>query len=666
MRKIYIFFVLFFCHFSHVSLYAQGSVDGITDFDNPLITEVDQFSSPYSDEGEGNFYSLLGLIDECPEDQHPNNDFWQSDWHHGNQTPGTHYFQVELADPESVPVLVVFWFKRRPTANDHTTEWNVLGTNDPDAAKEDCEVLTYVATPYHNNTEEVTSTPFTTSGYKYLRFYSEAQEGDNAQNFNRGYFHLARFNIYPHQRSELSSDLSFKLHGTEATVIGISDDNVEDIVIPQAVTFFEKDFTVTSIGAGAFEGCRNLISISIPNSVITIGDNAFSGCSGLTSISIPNSVTSIGESAFSSCRGLTSVTIPNSVTNIGFSAFSDCSGLTSITIPDKVTSIGDNFLSGCSGLSSVIIPNSVTAIGNQAFSGCSGLSSITISNSVNTIADGAFLGCSGLSEIIIREGNERYDSRNACNAIIETVTNTLIMGCQGTIIPSSVTTIGESAFSSCDGLRSITLPEGVTMIKPYAFNACSYLSSVTLPSTITTIKLNAFFGCKLIQDVYCYATKVNSTNGSAFDASISNATLHVPASALTYYKSTAPWSRFGSIVAIEGGEEPEAEKCATPTISYVGGKLTFGCSTEGVEFVYELKSIDGLTGKSAEVNFTGSFLVKVYATKEGYENSDTATKEIQLSSAGGVPGDMTGDGTVSVSDVTKVIDIILGKEQQQE
>ena len=113
-------------------------------------------------------------------------------------------------------------------------------------------------------------------------------------------------------------------------------------------------------------------------------------------------------------------------------------------------------------------------------------------------------------------------------------------------------------------------------------------------------------------------------------------------------------------MAIEGGEEPEKEKCDTPTISYVGGKLKFRCSTEGVEFVYELKSIDGLTGKSAEVNFTGSFLVKVYATKAGYENSDVATKEIQW--LGGILGDITGDGKVSVADVMKVIDIIIGKE----
>ncbi|MBR6459424.1 MAG: hypothetical protein IKS49_04585, partial [Actinomycetaceae bacterium] len=85
MKKIYLLFVSLLGLFGQVNLYAQDDYEA--DFDNPLITEVEQFSSPYSDEGEGNFYSLLDRLDECPEDQHPNNDFWHSDWHHGNQTP---------------------------------------------------------------------------------------------------------------------------------------------------------------------------------------------------------------------------------------------------------------------------------------------------------------------------------------------------------------------------------------------------------------------------------------------------------------------------------------------------------------------------------------------------------------------------------------------------
>ncbi len=177
--------------------------------------------------------------------------------------------------------------------------------------------------------------------------------------------------------------------------------------------------------------------------------------SSVTYNSVTYSVTSIGDDAFYRCTGLTSVTIPNSVTSIGFSAFFGCTGLTSITIPNSVTSIGYYAFHGCSGLTSVAIPNSVTTIGGSAFSGCSGLTSIIVEN-----------------------GNSFYDSRNNCNAIIETATNTLIVGCKNTIIPNSVTTIGGSAFSGCSGLTSITIPNSVTSIGDWAFESCTGLTSV--------------------------------------------------------------------------------------------------------------------------------------------------------------------------------------------
>ena len=180
--------------FGLVNLSAQD-YDYEPDYDNPLIQEVWQFSSPMSDSGEGNFYSLIERLDECPEDQHPGNDFWRSNWHNGDQTPGTHYFQVEMLDPETLPDEIVFVFTRRPADNDHTTEWSVRGTNDPDATKDECDDLAYILTPYGNNTATLTSTPFNPSHYQYLRFYSEQQTGANYG--SRGYFHLSRFQLYP-------------------------------------------------------------------------------------------------------------------------------------------------------------------------------------------------------------------------------------------------------------------------------------------------------------------------------------------------------------------------------------------------------------------------------------------------------------------------------------
>ena len=142
------------------------------------------------------------------------------------------------------------------------------------------------------------------------------------------------------------------------------------------LTYKGHTFEVLEIGDYAFNYCRGLTSVTIPNSVTRIGVEAFDGCTGLTSVTIPNSVTSIGDNAFDGCTGLTSVTIPNSVTSIGEYAFRDCRGLTSITIPNSVTSIGSGAFDGCTGLTSITIGNSVTSIGDYAFSGCTGLTDV--------------------------------------------------------------------------------------------------------------------------------------------------------------------------------------------------------------------------------------------------------------------------------------------------
>ena len=238
--------------------------------------------------------------------------------------------------------------------------------------------------------------------------------------------------------------------------------------------------SVASIGWGAFEYCTGLTSITIPNSVRSIGSEAFRKCSGLTSIEILNSVTSIGESAFTGCDGLTSIEIPNSVTSIGSQAFRDCTRLTSVVIGNSVRSIELGMFYDCTGLTTIVIPNSVTNIDDYAFCGCSSLTSIMFPNSVTTIGNGVFIGCSSLSNITVAAGNTKYDSRDNCNAIIETATSTLVLGCNGTIIPNSVTSIGDYAFCGCTGLTSIVIPNSVTSIGNYAFEECSALTDLCI------------------------------------------------------------------------------------------------------------------------------------------------------------------------------------------
>ena len=150
----------------------------------------------------------------------------------------------------------------------------------------------------------------------------------------------------------------------------------------------------------AFQDCKGLTSITIPNSVTSIGSSAFFGCTGLTSITIPNSVTSIGSSAFYGCTGLTSITIPNSVSEIGFGTFAHCAGLTSITIPNSVTFIGDGAFEYCTSLTQVVIPNSVTLIDFLAFQNCTGLTSVIVGKSVNSIKEYAFACAENLEKII--------------------------------------------------------------------------------------------------------------------------------------------------------------------------------------------------------------------------------------------------------------------------
>lgn len=295
--------------------------------------------------------------------------------------------------------------------------------------------------------------------------------------------------------------------------------------IPSSVTNGEITYSVTSIGSSAFSGCSGLKSVTIPESVESIGRDAFLGCSGLTSVTIPNSVTSIGGGAFYGCSSLTSVTIPNSVTSIGVSAFEDCSSLASVTIPNYVTSIGGSAFRGCNNLTSITIPNSVTSIGDFAFGQCSSLTSVSIPNSVTSIGDNAFEYCSSLASvtignsvasigisafsdcislasIVIAEENTKYDSRNNCNAVIETETNTLVFGCKNTKIPNTITTIGWFAFCHCKDLTSVTIPNSVTYIGGSAFEDCSSLTSVTIPSSVTYIGNRAFAFCTNAT-IYC-------------------------------------------------------------------------------------------------------------------------------------------------------------------
>lgn len=236
----------------------------------------------------------------------------------------------------------------------------------------------------------------------------------------------------------------------------------------------------------------------------------------------------------------------------------------------SVTKIGGNAFESCSDLTSVVIGTNVKEISDWAFLDCSSLMSISIPRATTTIGQDAFTGCCSVTEIIVDSNNPVYDSRNNCNAIIETSTNTLISGCKTTIIPNDITTIGFAAFSGCTGLVTIDIPESVTSIGRWAFVGCSQLDHIVIPDKVTsiandafhstgltsvtigrgvkTIDASAFHSCTNLTEIYALGDSPATLSQKTFDSShYTNATLYVPAGCVNVYKMRITGKNFTNI-----------------------------------------------------------------------------------------------------------------------
>ena len=231
------------------------------------------------------------------------------------------------------------------------------------------------------------------------------------------------------------------------------------------------EFTDNAIPENAFKNNTNLVKIDFwPKTLQVIGNYAFYG----TKIEGP-------------------LDFPDALVTIGTYAFMDCTSITGdLVLPEACTSVGNYAFNNCWRLTSLYIPASVTSIGGYTFSKCSGLQSIAVNG-----------------------GNTKYDSRNNCNAIMRTATNTLLQGCKNTVIPGNTWYINDYAFYESGLKGNLSLPSGLIDIGDYAFYYCSDLTgSLNLPSSCTSLGSYAFYNCNGFNKLYL--SEVNSIPSYCF------------------------------------------------------------------------------------------------------------------------------------------------------
>ena len=291
-----------------------------------------------------------------------------------------------------------------------------------------------------------------------------------------------------------SAGIYYNITGNNTVEVTYSDrDNNTysgSISVPETVTNNGTEYSVTKIGEYAFQGSA-VTSVSTPEGIISIDYNAFKGCQNLESVTLPESLTTLGDYAFSSCKLLKTIKIPSGVIAIPDQCFDGCSSLESVTIPEGVTTIGDYAFGYCN-LNALTLPESLEKIGGYAFTGNKSLKSVNI--------------------------------------------------------PAKVKTIETEAFNSC-GLTELVIPEGVQTIGYNTFGRNS-LQNLTLPSTVTSIGGSAFDNNNNLQSIICNAVTPPTLDGDAFSIGITPS-IKVPMASIAAYRKAYGWKDFSNYY---GGE----------------------------------------------------------------------------------------------------------------
>ena len=359
--------------------------------------------------------------------------------------------------------------------------------------------------------------------------------------------------------------------------------------IPASITYNEVPYAVTSIGTYAFRSCEELTSVTIPEGVISIEKEAFLYCSKLTSVVFPEGLQSIKFQAFNYCD-LSSIQLPNSLTDIGLMAFSHNHSVTSIDIPSSVISMVGSFMH-CVNLNSynvdksnpkycdvdgVLYNKAMTRLYN--YPAAKEGTEFVVPSSVDTIWDNAFSDCNNLTSIMLHDGVTRIMSEAF----------QLCQNLESMTIPEGITVISDYLFEGCNSLISVSLPNTITKIDEGAFAGCSSLPSITIPRKVTNIGGYAFNGCINLSSVTCLASVPPTTGEYIFnDVECSQIPLYVPIGSEALYQNADRWKEFNPIVGIEvpydGEEGIERTFVTTSTTKTLrDGQLII--ETEGKEY----------------------------------------------------------------------------------